>query len=292
MTTSFDSFQKRRLQSSYISVVVSIALVLFMIGVLGLVLLKSTKVANHFKEKVVMTLFLKDEVVDKNIKNLKESIKKETFVNKVVYISKEDAAKEYKKDLGEDFLQFLGDNPLKNGIDIYLKADFVTPEKMSELEKSFDKNKFVAEVSYDKPLVQLLTKNIQRISFWLLVLSGFFGLVAIILINSSIRLSIYSKRFNIKTMQMVGATKSFIRRPFIWQSIKLGLLGAFIAISGLGILIYYVDKYIPTLELLTDYVALGYVAGGVILVAFFITWISTFFATQRFLNLQTNDLYY
>jgi len=292
MTTSFDSFQKRRLQSSYISVVVSIALVLFMIGVLGLVLLKSTKVANHFKEKVVMTLFLKDEVADKNIKSLKESIKKEEFVNKVVYISKEDAAKEYKKDLGEDFLQFLGDNPLKNGIDIYLKADFVTPEKMSELEKSFDKNKFIAEVSYDKPLVQLLTKNIQRISFWLLVLSGFFGLVAIILINSSIRLSIYSKRFNIKTMQMVGATKSFIRKPFIWQSIKLGLLGAFIAISGLGILIYYVDKYIPTLELLTDYVALGYVAGGVILVAFFITWISTFFATQRFLNLQTNDLYY
>ncbi|AZJ33371.1 MULTISPECIES: cell division protein FtsX [Tenacibaculum] len=292
MTTSFDSFQKRRLQSSYISVVVSIALVLFMIGVLGLVLLKSTKVANHFKEKVVMTLFLKDEVADKNIKSLKESIKKEEFVNKVVYISKEDAAKEYKKDLGEDFLQFLGDNPLKNGIDIYLKADFVTPEKMSELEKSFDKNKFVDEVSYDKPLVQLLTKNIQRISFWLLVLSGFFGLVAIILINSSIRLSIYSKRFNIKTMQMVGATKSFIRKPFIWQSIKLGLLGAFIAISGLGILIYYVDKYIPTLELLTDYVALGYVAGGVILVAFFITWISTFFATQRFLNLQTNDLYY
>ncbi|MFT7899297.1 permease-like cell division protein FtsX [Tenacibaculum ascidiaceicola] len=292
MTTSFDSFQKRRLQSSYISVVVSIALVLFMIGVLGLVLLKSTKVANHFKEKVVMTLFLKDEVADKNINTLKESIKKEEFVNKVVYISKEDAAKEYKKDLGEDFLQFLGDNPLKNGIDIYLKADFVTPEKMNELEKSFDKNKFVAEVSYDKPLVQLLTKNIQRISFWLLVLSGFFGLVAIILINSSIRLSIYSKRFNIKTMQMVGATKSFIRRPFIWQSIKLGLLGAFIAISGLGILIYYVDKYIPTLELLTDYVALGYVAGGVILVAFFITWISTFFATQRFLNLQTNDLYY
>ncbi|MGG6230093.1 cell division protein FtsX [Tenacibaculum sp. SDUM215027] len=292
MTTSFDSFQKRRLQSSYISVVVSIALVLFMIGVLGLVLLKSTKVANHFKEKVVMTLFLKDEVADKNIKSLKESIKKETFVNKVVYISKEDAAKEYKKDLGEDFLQFLGDNPLKNGIDIYLKADFVTPEKMNELEKSFDKNKFIAEVSYDKPLVQLLTKNIQRISFWLLVLSGFFGLVAIILINSSIRLSIYSKRFNIKTMQMVGATKSFIRRPFIWQSIKLGLLGAFISISGLGVLIYYVDKYIPTLELLTDYASLGYVAGGVILVAFFITWISTFFATQRFLNLQTNDLYY
>ncbi|CAM1342690.1 cell division protein FtsX [Tenacibaculum aestuarii] len=292
MTTSFDSFQKRRLQSSYVSVVVSIALVLFMIGVLGLVLLKSTKVANHFKEKVVMTLFLKDEVTNESVKKLKESIQKEAFVNKVIYIPKEEAAKEYKKDLGEDFLQFLGDNPLKNGVDIYLKADYVTPEKMTELEEAFEKNKFVAEVNYDKPLVQLLTKNIQRISFWLLVLSGFFGLVAIILINSSIRLSIYSKRFNIKTMQMVGATKSFIRKPFIWQSIRLGLLGAFIAISGLAVLIYYVDKYIPSLELFTDYVALGYVAGGIVLIAFFITWISTFFATQRFLNLQTNDLYY
>ena len=140
--------------------------------------------------------------------------------------------------------------------------------------------------------MELLTKNIQKISFWLLVLSGFFGLVAIILINSSIRLSIYSKRFNIKTMQMVGATKSFIRKPFIWQSIKLGVLGAVISLIGLAIVIYYLNKYIPTLELLTDYVSLAYVTGGVLFTAFFITWISTFFATQRFLNLQTNDLYY
>ncbi|WBX71568.1 cell division protein FtsX [Tenacibaculum retecalamus] len=292
MTTSFDSFQKRRLQSSYVSVVVSIALVLFMMGVLGLILLKSTKVANHFKEKVVMTLFLKDDVTDKQLKKFKETIQKESYTNKVIYITKSEAAKTYKKDLGEDFLKFLGDNPLKNGIDIYLKAAFVTPEKMDAIKKSFDKNKFVAEVNYDKPLVQLLTKNIQKISFWLLVLSGFFGLVAIILINSSIRLSIYSKRFNIKTMQMVGATKSFIRKPFIWQSIKLGVLGAFISLIGLAFVIYYTNKYIPSLELLTDYVSLAYVVGGVLFTAFFITWISTFFATQRFLNLQTNDLYY
>ena len=212
MAKSFDSFQKRRLQSSYISVVVSIALVLFMIGVLALVLLKSTKVANHFKEKVVMTLFLKDEVTSKQTATFKASLQKKAFVNKVVYITKDEAAKEYKKDLGEDFLQFLGDNPLKNGIDIYVKAAYVSPEKMSEIEKEFEKNKFVIEVNYDKSLVELLTKNIQKISFWLLVLSVFFSLVAIILINSSIRLSIYSKRFNIKTMQMVGATKRFIRK--------------------------------------------------------------------------------
>ncbi|SEE19389.1 cell division protein FtsX [Tenacibaculum sp. MAR_2010_89] len=292
MNTSFDSFQKRRLQSSYVSVVVSIALVLFMIGVLGLVLLKSTKVANHFKEKVVMTLFLKDDVSKKQLDKFKTAIQKEAYTKNLAYISKAEAAKSYKRDLGEDFLKFLGDNPLKNGIDIYLNATYVTPEKMLELEKKYKKNSFVAEVNYDKPLVKLLTKNIKRMSFWLLVLSGFFGLVAIILINSSIRLSIYSKRFNIKTMQMVGATKRFIRKPFIWQSIKLGLLGAFIAFLGLSIVIYYVDSYIPTLELIKDYVSLCYVTGGVLFIAFFITWISTFFATQRFLNLQTNDLYY
>jgi cell division transport system permease protein len=292
MSSKFDSYQKRRLQSSYISVVVSIALVLFMVGVLGLILLKSTKVANHVKEKVAITLFIKDKVTQKQIKTFRESLLTETFTKKAIYTSKAQAAKKYSKEIGEDFLQFLGENPLKNGIDIYLKADFVTPEKMQELETRFLKNAFVADVSYDKPLINLLTKNIKRISFWLLVFSGFFSLVAMILINSSIRLSIYSKRFNIKTMQMVGATKKFIRKPFIWRSIKLGMIGAVIALIGLAVVIYYLDKYMPSLALLKDYISLGYLAGGVLLSAFIITWLSTFFATQRFLNLKTDELYY
>jgi len=292
MSSRFDSYQKRRLQSSYISVVVSIALVLFMVGVLGLIVLKSTKVANHVKEKVAITLFIKDKVTQKQIKNFRESLLEEAFTKKAIYTSKTQAAKKYSKEIGEDFLQFLGNNPLKNGIDIYLKADFVTPEKMQELETRFLKNAFVADVSYDKSLINLLTKNIKRISFWLLVFSGFFSLVAMILINSSIRLSIYSKRFNIKTMQMVGATKRFIRKPFIWRSIKLGMIGALLALIGLAVVIYYLDKYIPSLDLLKDYFSLGYLVGGVILSAFIITWLSTFFATQRFLNLKTDELYY
>jgi cell division transport system permease protein len=292
MASNFDSFQKRRLRSSYFSVIVSIALVLFMVGILGLVLLKSTKVANHFKEKVALTLFLKDEVSNEQIFALKESLKKEDFTKKVLYISKERAAKQYSKEIGEDFLEFLGTNPIKNAIDIYIKAAFVSPEKMKELETRFKENAFVADVSYDKPLINLLTKNIKRIGFWLLVLSGFFGIVAIFLINSSIRLSIYSKRFNIKTMQMVGATKGFIRKPFIWQSIKLGIFGAIIASIGIGVLIYYLDKQIPALDLIKDYITLVYLFGGILGTAFIITWLSTFFATQRFLNLQTDKLYY
>lgn len=292
MSSKFDSYQKRRLRSSYVSVVISIALVLFMVGILGLVLLKSTRVANLFKEQVAMTLFLKDDLTKDNVEQLRESLLKEEFTREIVYITKEEAAKAYSKEIGEDFLKFLGANPLKDGIDIYLKADFVTPEKMTELEKKFNNNLFVEEVSYDKPLIQLLTQNIQKISFWLLALSAFFGIVAIILINSSIRLSIYSKRFNIKTMQMVGATKRFIRKPFLLQSLRLGIVGAIFALAGLSVVIYYLDERIPDLALLKDYVSLGYLAGGVLVMAFLITWLSTFFATQRFLNLQTDELYY
>lgn len=292
MSSKFDSYQKRRLKSSYFSVVISIALVLFMVGVLGLVVLKSTLVANRVKEKVAITLFLKDDVSPKNRNDLKAFIQKEAFTKRIVYTSKEKAAKIYSKEIGEDFLNFLGKNPLKNALDIYLKADFVTPIKMEQLEKRFSKNAFVAAVSYDKLLINLLTKNIQRISFWLLIVSGFFGLVAMILINSSIRLSVYSKRFNIKTMQMVGATKSFIRKPFIWRSIKLGMIGALLALIGLSFFIYYLDLYAPSLELIKDYVTLSYLVGGVLISAFIITWLSTFLATQRFLNLQTDELYY
>ncbi|MDY0780945.1 cell division protein FtsX [Tenacibaculum sp. IB213877] len=292
MTNSYDSFQKRRLRSSYASVIISIAIVLFMLGVLGLILLKSNKVANHFKEEVVMSLFLKDSITKAQIEGFRQALLEKEYTKNIFFISKDEAAQSYKKDLGEDFLEFLGDNPLKNGIDLYLKADYVTADKMEALEKEFKQNAFIADVSYDKPLVKQLTKNIQRVSFWLLILSGFFGLVAIILINSSIRLSIYAKRFNIKTMQMVGATKSFIRRPFIWQSVKLGFIAAIIALVGLAIVIYYINKYIPSLELVKDYLSLTYLVAGIFLVSFIITWISTFFATQRFLNLQTNDLYY
>ena len=292
MSFNFDSYQKRRLRSSYFSVVISIALVLFMVGFLGLVLLKSTQVANHFKEEVVITLFLKNDTSKDQIENLRNSLIKEIFTRKIVFISKDDAAKFYAEDLGEDFVNYLGTNPLKNSIDIYLNPGFVTPEKMGEIADRFKDNSYVFEVSYDKPLVTFLTQNIQRVSFWLFVVSSFFGLIALILINSSIRLSVYSKRFNIKTMQMVGATKGFIRKPFIWNGIQLGFIGAIISLIGLSVVIYYIDQKIPTLQLTTDYTTLAYLGGGILIIAFVISWLSTYFATQRFLNLQTEKLYY
>lgn len=292
MSSKIDSYQKRRLQSSYFSVVISISLVLFMVGVLGLVLLKSKQVANYFKKEVVITMFLKNDTTSKQIEDLRTYLLDKNYTRDLVFISKEEAAEFYSKDLGEDFVTYLGTNPLKNSIDIYLNPDFVTPEKMLEISNQLKKNAFSFEVSYDKPLVNFLTKNIQKMSFWLFVISAFFGLIAIVLINSSIRLSVYSKRFNIKTMQMVGATKSFIRKPFIWNGIRLGFLGALIAMMGLAFVIYYINQKIPSLQLLSDYTTHAYIGLGIFTISFLITWLSSFLATNRFLNLQTDELYY
>lgn len=292
MNNSFDKYQKRRLRSSYLSVIISIALVLFLVGFLGVILLKTNTISNHFKEKVAITIFLNDNAKSNDVEILKAELKKAEYAKDVLYISKKEAAEIYAEEIGEDFVEFLGDNPLKNAIDVTLKSDFVTPEKMNEIEKQLLIRSIVAEVVYDKPLIELLTKNINRISFWMLLLSAIFTLIAVVLINSSIRISIYSKRFTIKTMQMVGATKGFIRRPFIWKSIKLGIIGALVSNIALIGFIIYINKMVPEIELLSDYKELGILFLFIIIMGVLITWLSTFFATQRFLNLRTDELYY
>ena len=292
MNNSFEKYQKRRLRSSYFSVIISIALVLFLVGFLGLILLKTNSITKHFKEKVALTIFLTDNAKSNDVEILQAELKKAEYSKDVVYISKKDAAEKYAAEIGENFVEFLGDNPLKNAIDVTLKSDFVTPEIMEEIEKNLLIRSIVAEVVYDKPLIELLTKNINRISFWMLLFSALFTLIAVVLINSSIRLSVYSKRFTIKTMQMVGATKGFIRKPFIWKSIKLGILGALVSIIGLIGAIFYINKMVPEIELLSDYKVLALLFVFIITMGILITWISTFFATQRFLNLRTDELYY
>jgi cell division transport system permease protein len=149
----------------------------------------------------------------------------------------------------------------------------------------------VSEIIYDKELVDMVNNNVTKISFWILIISAILTVVAMLLINSSLRLSVYSHRFTIKTMQMVGATKSFIRKPFIWRSIKLGLIGSGLAIVALLALVFYVDGLFPSLGIAKDYVSIAIVILGVLVVGIVITSISTFFATQRFLNLKTDDLY-
>jgi cell division transport system permease protein len=262
------------------------------LGLLGLLVLNTKKVADHFKEQIALTVYLKDTAKEVEINQLEKSLALAEFTKSTNFVSKEDAAKAHSEEIGENFMDFLGYNPLQNSIDVYFNADYVSETQIAEISRDLGEKDFVDEVVYDKPLIALLNDNVKRISFWILVVSGLFTFIAVLLINSSIRLSVYSKRFTIKTMQMVGATKGFIRRPFIWKSIKLGLVGAVVALIGMAAVLYYIDKGFPELNLLKDEMILGALFLAVFLLGILISWFSTFFATQRFLNLKTDELYY
>jgi len=292
MTTSFERYQKRRLISSYFSVVISISLVLFLLGMLGLLVLNTKKVADHFKEQIALTVYLKDTAKEVEIEQLKKSLAMADYTKSTTYVSKEDAAEAHSEEIGEDFMEFLGYNPLQNSIDVYMNADFVSSEQVDKIAADLTAKNFVDEVVYDKPLIALLNDNVKKISFWVLIASAMFTFIAVLLINSSIRLAVYSKRFIIKTMQMVGATKGFIRRPFIWQSVKLGLIGAILALIGMAAVLYYLNNSFTELNILSDVKMIVILFSGIFLMGIVITWISTYFATSRFLNLKTDELYY
>ncbi|WP_396164011.1 cell division protein FtsX [Flavobacterium sp.] len=291
MASSFENYNKRRLISSYFSVVLSIFLVLFLLGTLGLFVINSKKISDDFKENIPMTVFFNNEATDSVLSSFDLELKNAQFIKDYAFVHKDSAAKNNVDIVGKDFMEFLGFNPLQNSFDIHLKGDYVNSGSIKKIERSFRKNEMVTEIIYDKELVDLVNNNVKEISFWILVVSGVLTVVAMLLINSSLRLSVYSHRFTIKTMQMVGATKSFIRKPFIWTSIKLGLIGAGLAIIGLMGVVVYIDGLFPSLGIANDYTSIGIVIFGVLLIGTIITSISTYFATQRFLNLKTDDLY-
>lgn len=291
MSSSFDKFQKRRLISSYFSVVLSVFLVLFLLGMLGFFIINSKKLADDFKEKIAMTVFFKNEANDSILKAFGTELKTAPFTKSSVYVSKEAAAKQHTEVIGENFMEFLGENPLQNSYDIHLKADYVVKDRIAKIEAQLRKNPMVADIVYDKQLVDLVNDNIKKVSMWILIISGFLTVIAVLLINSSLRLSIHSNRFIIKTMQMVGATKAFIRKPFVMRSIKLGMIGAALSIIALIGVLIYVQTNFPNLGILDDKFLIGLVLLSVLGLGILITWVSTYFATQRFLNLRTDDLY-
>ena len=283
-----DKFQKRRLISSFFSVVISISLVLFLVGILGLLLVNSKKVADHFKEQIALTIYINDNAKPIEIKQLQKSLALRKATKSITYVSKEDAAQVHANEIGEDFMSFLGYNPLLNSLDVYFNADFVSPEFLSGIKTELEEKNYINEIVYDQPLLEILDENIKKITQWIILLSSVFILVAILLINSSIRLSIYSKRLIIKTMQLVGATKRFIRRPFIFKHLQLGLLGSVIALSGLTFLLYELNLLFPELNLMQNPVEIGSIYAFVLGLGILIPALSTFFATQRFLNLSTD----
>ena len=291
MAGTFEKYQKRRLVSSYFSVVISIALVLFLLGNLGLMIINAKKVSDLLKEQISLTIYLNDSAKKVEINQIQKSLELADYTKSITFVSKEEAAELMISETGEDFMDFVGYNPLQNSIDIHLKANYVTNEKLNEVASELSDKKFVDDVKFDENLIELMNKNVRKISYWVLVFSIVFTFISVLLINSSIRLAVYSKRFIIKTMQMVGATKSFIRKPFIYKNLQLGMVGAFIANLALSAVFYQLDNYFPELTLSSAIEKFALLVLAVFGVGFIITWISTFIATQRFLNLKTDQLY-
>ena len=282
---------KRRLLTSYLSVVSSTALVLFVLSVLGFVLLNSQSIANYFKEQVAMTVFLDDETKEMEREQLTTTMRLAPFTKSVRFVSKETAAAEHSATIGEDFMDFLGYNPLQDALDIGLKAEFVTTEVLDSLSDVMEQKPFISEVLYDRPLIVLLNQNIERFSFWLLICSAVFVAIALLLINHSIKLSIYSKRLVIQTMLLVGARKRFIRRPFLWRYMLLGVISAVLALAGFAGLLSFLLNLIPQVDWWGSIENIALLSGGILLCSVLISAISAFFATQRHLKL-TYDIVY
>ena len=294
MENDEEIYSKRKLQSSGQSTVVSISLVLFMLGCIGLVVLVSDRLAVFIKENVSMDVYLKDSVKEVNAIQLQKTLDTKDFVKSTKYISKEQALENLKKDLDpdENFVTFLGDyNPLPSSIKVMLNADFANNDSLKWIEESLLDNRGVKEVVYQKSMIDMINENVKIISIYLLCFSALLLLVAIALINNTIRLTIYSKRFIIKTMELVGATHWFIKRPFIYRGVLHGIYGSLIAILMLLGIIYFIQNEMPDLINLRDVKLFGSLFGTVLFTGVFISWISTSFAVSKYLKLRTGELY-
>lgn len=292
MSKQEEKYNKRRLKSSYITSIISTSLVLFMLGILGMIILHAQKISNQVKENIGFSIYMKEDAKETDIIMFQKFVDVKDFTKSTEYITKEKAAADLSKDLGEDFINFLGYNPLTAKIDVKLKADYANNDSLYRIEKDLMKNPVVKEVYYQKSLVQVVNENIKRIGVFILSFSSLLLIIAIALINNVIKLSVYSKRFLIKTMQLVGATQSFIRRPFIIKGVLSGIYGALVSIVFLIGLLYLAQDNFPEIFNIQEIDLYLVVFAIVIVLGVIFSWISTFFAVRKYLNMKTDNLYY
>lgn len=283
---------KKRIFKSYLTSTISISMILFLIGVLGIVLLNAERLAKYVRENIGFTLVLNDEVSESEIAELEKSLTATDFVKSVEYIDKDTAAEILKVELGEDFTGFLGYNPLSSSIDVKLLADYANPEKLVILEQKFLEYPQVKEVLFQRDMVNIINENVKKIGIVLIFFSGLLLFIFSALINNTIRISIYSQRFIINTMLLVGATDRFIRVPFVKRSIWFGILGAMAANILLFILMFSYARELTGIVDLEDFKIFGMVFTGVLLLGILISWSSTYFAVNKFLRLKFDELFY
>ena len=283
--------KSNRIFSNYLLVVISISSVLFFLSSFTFFVLNSNKIIDDFKEKIPVVVFLKDEASDVEISQFEKKLSIDPNIKNFVYTSKNDAAVKFSSDIGENFVDFLGYNPLLNSFDIYFYSERVESLFINEIVKSFESEDFINEVSYDAPLIFLINDNFKKAQNWVLYIAIFFILISIILINNTIRLSIYSQRMTIKTMQLVGATKFFIKKPFILTQLKLALISAIISSLLFVSVVYYLNSNYFEIDLLLIKNSFLISIAIAFILSFLISIISTNFITSKFLNSKIDKLY-
>ncbi len=280
------------MRTSGVTVIISLSLVLFMLGALGLLIINANKLSKHFKENVGFQVYLKDTATAAQTDALIQEISASRFAKSVNLINKEQAAEKLKADLGEDFVSFLGNNPLLNSVEIRLEESYANTDTLQGIEKDLMQKPFVKEVVYQKEMINNLNKNTRAVAFFILIFSCALLVVAIALINNTIRLSIYSQRFLIRTMYLVGATRTFISKPFILKGFRQGIIAGIIAGLMLAGFLILSTRFIPDLLELQDENVLLILFIGIILVGIIISAFSAFLAVLRYLRLKTSDLYF
>ena len=291
MKSSNNTSLNRRILSSSASVVISLSLVLFVVGLLGLVLINAQRLSNYVKENIGFTIMLKEGVNEMEIIKFHKTLDAATFAKSSTFVSKEQATIDLQRDLGEDFVSFLGYSPLLPSIDVKLNAAYANTDSLAIITSEMSKNTAVHDIFYQESLINKLNSNVNRLSFFLLAFCILLFVIAFALINNTIRLSVYSKRFLIRTMRLVGATNSFIQKPFLIKGIYQGIYSSIFAIFMLIGSIQMVQSETASMLNITDLKIIGIIFLLIFISGFLLSWISTFFAVRKFIKQNESELY-
>ena len=282
---------KNKIKSSSTSIVISMSLVLFVLGILGFLLLNANRLSNHVKQNIGFSVMIKEGVKDVDIMQLQKLIDSKAYSLETDWVSKEDAATELQEQLGEDFISFLGYNPLLESIDIKLKATYANPDSLLVLQEELTKNDLIHEVFYQKDLVEKISENMRKMSIFLLSFCFLLFIISFTLINNTIRLSVYSKRFLIRTMKLVGATNKFIKGPFLSDSIYNGVYSSLVTICMLLVVFQLLQSDMPNFLNIQDLKSMGIIFASIFVAGILFTWLSTFFALRKYLRIKESEIY-
>lgn len=283
---------KRKLRTSSLSTMLSISLVLLMLGSMGFIFLNTHRLTNYIKENVGFTLILQENIKKVDRLKLQKSLDASPQIKSTEFISKENAARILESDLGEDFISFLGFNPLSSSIDVYMNAEYADESSIDAIEKDLQKSPIIKEIIIQKDLIAAINTNVRKLSVILVSFCALLLIVAIALINNTIRLTVYSQRFTIQSMKLVGATNAFIRKPFLRNGILQGVFSALIGIVFLIIALFSLHKEMPELLLLEDIPTIGIIFVTILIFGVLISTIVTNFSVGKYLKMNENDLYH